>query len=531
MVFDYDEDEYEPTQLSVHGMTQRVSTLGQSSSPAKKAAPKKTGQVLPAKAGGTTTIQNQIMMGSGLPGSQLELLSDRFENINLDSGETMELINHEGAGIIHSIEVVLDNPYLAVSMQIDGYRNAETTGETPAELLLNNRTTRVSGSFWVKSVASDGTYTMLYTPQTPEPYSESFKMTIANRIMPSSDVYGFSLNYTSRGGIPTPMKTDFMGGGQYQHTGLKAVDLETMSNAIAKPVGSSPYSVDDVYNVSVYVTGTTKIGSEHPYQGQAGKPTFTKSTGFDGAIATVEFKAAGTAGADANAVAHPALANTNEFPGNPSAPSHQNVIIYKDASKDSTEQAGFALNEATSPAVQVDGAISADAGVTITVDNEDPRDQYAVGDRCLDDDGQLVGVIASMTATTIVLTANNLVALSNNETLHKDVPSAPTIGERIFVRNGDTVYFPGIVQKIFQYNRSGDSGGDGWIERDAANFGVSTGALCFQVSPGLRTVPSVFTKTATDSSDTQSFGVVTTAADSNPKALVKSTVIKRQRVS
>jgi len=528
MVFDYDEEEFRPTQLSVHGMRQQSSgSLGLANASPKK----KAGQKVPAKAGGTTTIQNQIMLGSGLPGSNLELLSDRFSNINLDSGETMELLNHSGAGLIHSIEVVLDNPYLAVSMQIDGYRNAETTGETPAELLLNNRTTRVSGAFWVKTVASDGTYTMMYTPQTPEPYSETFKMTISNRIMPSKDVYGFSLNYTSRGGLPTPMKTDFMGGGTYQHTGLAAADLNTMSNAMAKPVGSSPYAVADVYNVSVYVTGTTKIGSAHPYQGQAGKPTFTKSTGFDGAVATVEFKAAGTAGSDANAVAHPALANTNVFPGNTTDPSSQNLIIYKDSSKDSTEQAGFALNVATSPVVLVNGAISADAGTTVTVDDSDPRDQYSVGDRLLDDAGQLVGVIASMTATTIVLTANNIVALSNNETLHKDVTSAPTIGERIFVRNGDTVYFPGVVKKIFQYNRSGDTGSNGWIERDAANFGNSTGALCFQVSPGLRTVPSVFTKAATASSNTQAFGVVTAASDANPKALVKGVVIKRQRVS
>ncbi len=530
MVFDYDNEEFEPTQLSVHGMRQtQSSTLG--STATKQRAKRVTGQQVPTKAGGTTTIQNQIMMGSGMPGATLELLSERFENINLDSGETIDLVNHEGAGVVHNIEVVVDNPYIAVSLQIDGYRNAETTGETAAELILNNRTTRVSGSFWVKTVSSDGTYTMLYTPQTPEPYSNMFKITLSNRIMPSKDVYGFSLNYTSRGGIPTPMKTDFMGGGAYQHTGLTAADLETVSNAVAKPVGSTPYAVADVYNVAVYVTGNSKIGSEHPYQGQAGKPTFTKATGFDGAVATVEFKAAGTAGSDANAVAHPALPNTNAFPGNPTDPSSQNLIIYKDASKDSTEQAGFALNEATGVLTNEPSNLAADDGVTINVDSVDATTKFSAGDRVLDDVGQLVGVVSAITSTVITLTANNIVGLTNNENLHRDVPSAPSIGERVFVRNGDTVYFPGVVEKIFQYNRSGDTGSDGWIERDAANFGNSTGALCFQVSPGLRTVPSVFTKAATASSDTQAFGVVTSASDTNPKALIKSTVIKRQRVS
>ena len=206
-------------------------------------------------------------------------------------------------------------------------------------------------------------------------------------------------------------------------------------------------------------------------------------------------------------------------------------MIYKDSSKDSTEQVGFALNEATGVLVNEPSNLAADDGVTINVDSVDATTKFSVGDRVLDDVGQLVGVISSLTATVITLTANNIVGLTNNETLHRDVPSAPTIGDRIFVRNGDTVYFPGVVEKIFQYNRSGDTGGDGWIERDATNFGDSTGALCFQVSPGLRTVPSVFTKTATASSDAQAFGVVTSASDTNPKALVKNTVIKRQRVS
>jgi len=126
--------------------------------------------------------------------------------------------------------------------------------------------------------------------------------------------------------------------------------------------------------------------------------------------------------------------------------------------------------------------------------------------------------------------ANNIVALANNENLRRKSTSIPKVGDRIFFRNKGTVYFPGIVQNIFRYNRSGDSGSDGWLSETTANYGDSTGAHCFQVSPGLRSVPTAFNKSSTDSDDTISMGVVTTNADTNPKIMVKGLFIKRQTV-
>lgn len=534
-LFDYDKEAFEPSIISAHGLKREVPrrTGGGGNAAGRAAQKEKNKQVLQQV---TTNIYN-YGAGGNASTPEIELRVEKFNNIQIDSGETLEILAKKGAGLLHGLEVVVDNPYSAVYLEIDGYRNTtDGIGETPAELLLHNRTTRVDGQFYVKSRASDGTYTMLYTPQKPEPYEEQLRIMVSNRIRTSRDVYGMSLNYTSRGGIPTPIKTDFMGGGAFAHTGLQEASLATVANAVAKPIGSSTYAVDDVYNQAVYDSNSLTIGTGHPYQGQAGKPTFAKNAQFDSAVGTIEFFTAGTAGSDANAVAGPGLLGAGNFPGTPTSPSHQNIVIYKDSSKDVTEQPTWGMDVSSGVAVNAGGGIAADAQTTIPVDTVDATLHFDVGDIVLDNTGATVGTVKSVTATLITMLANNIVALANNELLFKRHPTFPKLGERIFFRNKGTVYFPGVVQGIFRYNRSADAGSTGW-ERDNqedetknTNFGAATGAYCFQVSPGLRSVPSVFTKTSDTSTDTLGFGTVSTAADENPKILVKGLFIKRQTV-
>ena len=534
-LFDYDRDELKPSIISAHGLKQEVL----SGASRKLNQKSKNAQVL------QNVASNIYKYGSGGNANtpDIELRTDKFTNLNIDSGETLEILSKKGAGLLHTLEVVLDNPYGAVYLEVDGYKNtADGIGETPAELLLNNRTTRVDGQFWVKTVATDGTFTMMYTPQKPEPYTEQLKVMVSNRIKPSRDVFGHSLNYTSRGGIPTPIKTDFMGGGFYSHTGLKEASLSTIEKAIAKPVGSSVYSVDDTYNQSVFDSNNRLLGTGHPYQGQAGKPTLTKNSEFDVTTGTIEFATVATVGADANAVAGPTLAGSANFPGTPATPSYQNIFIYKDTSKDVTEVATLNFDEATGVLLN-ETSISADAQTTLTVDTVDPTTKFTVGDVLLDDTGQRVGIIQNInsnydangdfTTGVITLTANNIVAVAENENLRRKTPTIPKIGDRMFLRNKGSVYFPGIVQNVFRYSRTADSGGAGanaWVDETNAKYGGATGAHCFQVYPGLRASASVFSKTSDSSDDTISIGTVTTNADSNPKIYVKSLFIKRQIV-
>jgi len=525
-LFDYDDSDFKPSVISAHGLRREVRRNTEGGQGGREAKKQRNKDILKAV---TTNIYNYGAGGNSST-ADVELRTDKFTNLNIDSGETLEVVAKKGAGLLHALEVVVDNPYAAVYLEIDGYKNTtDGIGETPAELLLNNRTSRVDGQFWVKSVASDGTYTMMYTPMKPEPYEDQLRIMVSNRIKPSRDVYGMSLNYTSRGGIPTPMKTDFMGGGTFSHTGLKEASLDTMSSAIAKPIGSSTYSVDDTYNQAVFDSNSHLIGTGHPYQGQAGRPVFAINSEFDSAVGTIEFATVGSAGADANSVAGPSLASSGNFPGTPSTPSYQNIFIYKDTSKDVTEVSTWDIDEATGILLN-ESNISADAQTTLTVDTVDATTKFDVGDTVLDNTGQKVGIVEAVTSTLITLTANNIVAVDNNENLRRKSTTVPKVGDRIYFRNKGTVYFPGIVQNVFRYNRAGDSGTNGWTSETTANYGDSTGAHCFQVSPGLRSVPSVFSKTSDSSDETISLGKVTSNADNNPKLMVKGLFIKRQTI-
>ena len=293
MVFDYDAEAFKPSIISAHGLKREVMRPGSGTGPGSRQQRKSDNRRILNQL--TSNVYN-YGLGANANTPDIDLRTDKFTNLNIDSGETLEVISKKGAGLLHTLEIVMDNPYAAVYLEIDGYKNTtDGIGETPAELLLNSRTQRVDGQFWVKSVASDGSYTMMYTPMRPEPYEDQLRIMVSNRIKPTREVYGKSLNYTSRGGIPTPMKTDFMGGGSFNHTGLKEASLDTMAAAVAKPIGSSTYSVDDTYNQAVFDSNSHLIGTGHPYQGQAGRPIFTINTEFDATSGTIEFAAVGAA--------------------------------------------------------------------------------------------------------------------------------------------------------------------------------------------------------------------------------------------
>jgi hypothetical protein len=218
------------------------------------------------------------------------------------------------------------------------------------------------------------------------------------------------------------------------------------------------------------------------------------------------------------------------------------IFIYKDTSKDVTEVATLEFDEATGVLVE-ESTIGADAQTTIQVDAVDPTTKFSVGDVVLDDTGQKVGIIQNInsnydangdfTTGVITLTANNIVGVAENENLRRKTPTIPKVGDRIFFRNKGAVYFPGVVQNVFRYSRSADSGGagaDDWVDETNAKYGGATGAHCFQVYPGLRASASVFSKTSDTTDDTISIGTVATNADNNPKIYVKSLFIKRQTV-
>lgn len=424
MVFGYeDEDELgRPSVVSAHGLRQEVDTRA------------------------SKTVNTDRMV------------STRFTGLILNAGDTFDVLQFKEKGQLHSIEVVVDNPYAILRLEMDDYiNNPEGGGETAAELLLTSRTgSRPDGAFQVTNRLADGAYVLRYQPMTPKAYDKQIKFSVANLLRPTTDVFGNTLSFQSRQNLPTPIDLQFIGGGTFTHSGMDAVSLPIMAEAIAKPIGATNggYVVNDTYNELVYIENVT-TGSENPYSGSAGKPIFTEDEVVEDSpyIDLVDTGTAGSfeAGQDGSAVAHPSLTGGADFPGTTSTASTQNIILYG--------------------------------------------------------------------------TNNDSTAVLGNEAAGASMDSI-AVGSRIYIRNKGTVFFPGKVEKIYRYNRTLDTGSDGWAASDAgAAYDNATGAICLQVSPGLNATASTFQATGT----TTSIGVVTTKADTNPTISIRSINVKRYR--
>ena len=77
------------------------------------------------------------------------------------------------------------------------------------------------------------------------------------------------------------------------------------------------------------------------------------------------------------------------------------------------ESSGVLFNESN---------ISGNAQTTLTVDTVDATTKFRAGDTLFDDTGASIGTITAVTATLITLTANNSVAVNNNENLMRSIP-------------------------------------------------------------------------------------------------------------
>lgn len=263
------------------------------------------------------------------------MVSTRFTGLTLNAGDTFDVLSFKEKGELHSIEVIVDNPYAVMRLEMDDYiNNPEGGGETAAELLLSSRTgSRPDGAFQVANRLADGSYVLRYQPMSPKPYDKQIKFSVSNLLRPTRDVFGNTLSFQSRQNLPTPIDLQFIGGGTFTHSGMDAVSLPIMARAIAKPIGATNggYVVNDTYNEVVYVENVT-TGSENPYSGSAGKPIFTEDEVVEDSpfIDFIDSGSAGifAAGSDTNGIAHPALTGGADFPGTPSTASTQNIILF-----------------------------------------------------------------------------------------------------------------------------------------------------------------------------------------------------------
>ena len=198
--------------------------------------------------------------------------------ITLGPGEELNILDEKEKGEIVYIKVVTDNPYASIYLELDDYRN-DQNGETHAELLYAQRTSNAEGQFYIETDGSNGKgFPMVWNPQTnPTAYSKRVKLRVTNPLRRNNNLYGSDLSYSSKGGQPTPIQPLHMGGGTFSHPGLAAVSLDTISRAVANPIGANgAYSVDAIINEAVFDSDGKKLGEGNPYAGLAGKPLFRR---------------------------------------------------------------------------------------------------------------------------------------------------------------------------------------------------------------------------------------------------------------
>lgn len=144
------------------------------------------------------------------------MVRDSVKNVSLDSGQEFVLLDSKERGDIYEVRVVSDNPYLEVYIEIDDWRNENTSA---AELLAQPDTGRLLSNFRAIDGGSPANgYTLLYNPDLPEDFDGRIRVVLRNRIRPSKDVFGNPVviatgrSYASRAGLATPTNLGFAGG-------------------------------------------------------------------------------------------------------------------------------------------------------------------------------------------------------------------------------------------------------------------------------------------------------------------------------
>lgn len=356
------------------------------------------------------------------------------KNIELDSQESYVVLDSMEAGSLSSIKITVDNPYAQVLLQIDEYRNKDPDGQCAAEIIYNGNSDNTNRNFKVlDGQSSSKGYTLEYKPDQPEAYNKRLRIVVKNSIKASRSVYGMALNYTSGGSLPTPAVPSHMAGGTFSHPAFKALSLSQIARAMTKPVGVSGYASNSVFNESAIMNDDIELGSDHPFEGIAGTPTFKRD------VSTDAICEAGTVINILNNYEHNISLNSlinyrlrvldepEQFPGSSSSPSQMVVEISPKAS---------ILGHAATSNFPIGFGVVPWYGLE-TVRKSDLQAAGPFGDTW------------PGTSTYTPFTGSTSGDALTNSLTNAELSAAESIiGKRMFIRRGGTIYFPGVVKTV-----------------------------------------------------------------------------------
>lgn len=354
-------------------------------------------------------------------------VSIRQENLTIDSGDQYIVLDEMEKGELQSVRVVVDNPYVQVLLQLDDYRNKDPDGESAAEIIYNGNADTANRGFKVTDGQGSGKgYVMEYRPESPEPYEQRVRLIVRNQIKRNSAVYGVDLSYTSAGSLANPAVPAHMAGGTFSHPALRSADLTQIAQAMTKPVGVEGYSSNQVFNEATLFSDQA-LGSDHPYQGIAGKPSFTRDV-------TTEF-----VGEGARTVSN--AGNYDKVVGDGQAMRYNLRVIDEPEFFPGTSETPSVMKIQIAPLFSL---LHGSAAFYETTDGFAVVPWYTISTV---DKGTLMskGPFNDTWPGTSTYTPFAGGTALDGTTL----PAASTmVGKRFFFRRGGTVYFPGVIKSI-----------------------------------------------------------------------------------
>lgn len=211
----------------------------------------------------------------------------------INGNNVVNLVDQKGKGVVRSVKVVTDNPYIEMILEIDDYR---VDGIYAAELMYNGDTVKSDYEVYSTNDGNPGTgYVLNYTPMGGETFEKRFRVTLRNRIPPHV-IYGYTRQYVPGNGLPIPANIGFNGGSFWDNgaqskignlnTSLGVVQTMVDGTDIAVPSfeldsdrfarsNTSPMYEATWPNPAVEADPGARLGIHHPYVGIAGRPTFT----------------------------------------------------------------------------------------------------------------------------------------------------------------------------------------------------------------------------------------------------------------
>jgi hypothetical protein len=344
----------------------------------------------------------------------------------------MELVRDDTPGVLYSIEVITDNAYALIYLELDDYRTKEP-GITAAELLMKGRTERNEDEFYALPRSPDGSYVVRFEPKEPIPYSRRLLVQIKNRIDPTLNIYGATPNqyYAPRGGLPAPEHLAYTGGGFIKNANITSVH----HNASAKflRVNMDEYH-SGIINTKPLIDNETIVGVSHPYAGISGAVE----------LRIGEAGPMGAAGARLviGSPGEQVLPDADAFPGNESGSWPGKAKALADGDGDP-----FNMNSNSVQQIVIYSSAAEDKTATPS------HDDFAA-------------------------------LLFTNRFNDSDQ------GGRIFIKEGDTMYFPGRVIRMWVWDPAADNGAR-WVP--TANHDPTDGAFVLEVQPGCPALPRKIT--------------------------------------